>query len=287
MLTALNPPSVLSVTTTTAVETAAQPRSDLDLMADLGQGDEEAFEVLIARHQTGLINFFFRLVWDRALAEDLAQEVFLKLYLHAGEYQPRAKFTTYLYQIGRNCWIDHLRRTKGERRNVSLDARDAEGHSLAETLPLRREDPRATAGKRELTEILIEAIDNLPEPHKLVVVLSEVQGLSYAEIGEVVGIPVGTVKSRMFHAVQRLKERLARALRGNHGPWQEAAREETTGWTDELRADTGRVDSAGAGRVDRLGARHGPRPPGSVRRLPGRTGVAPRRLASRPRDPAA
>ncbi|MCZ7649490.1 MAG: sigma-70 family RNA polymerase sigma factor [Planctomycetota bacterium] len=200
-------------------------KSDPELMADFAGGDESAFDKLVKRHQVGLLNYFFRLLWDRTLAEDLTQEVFLRLYTHREEYEPRAKFTTYLYRIGRNCWIDYLRRTKAERKTRSLDAQDEEGRSLSEAVAARAEDPRSTVGKDELTEAVIEAIDALPEDHKLVFILSEVQGMKYQEIGETLGIPVGTVKSRMFHALKRLREHLGRSMKGARGPWQQAGGE--------------------------------------------------------------
>ncbi|GMV81279.1 MAG: RNA polymerase sigma24 factor [Planctomycetota bacterium] len=200
-------------------------KSDPELMSEFAQGEESAFDKLVKRHQVGLLNFFFRLVWDQTLAEDLTQEVFLRLYMHREEYEPRAKFTTYLYRIGRNCWIDYLRRTKSERKVRSLDAQDENGHSLAEAVAARAEDPRSTVGKDELTGAVVEAIDALPEEHKLVFILSEVQGLKYQEISETLNIPVGTVKSRMFHAVKRLREHLGRSMKGATGPWQEAADE--------------------------------------------------------------
>lgn len=195
-------------------------KSDPELMAALAAGDEGAFEVLVERHRQGLVNFFHRLVWEHALAEGLAQDVFLKLYLHKEEYTPQAKFTTYLYRIARNCWIDHLRRTKSERKNRSLDAETDEGKSLGVALQVKAEDPGATVKKDELADAVVEAIDELPEEHKIVFILSEVKGMRYQEISETLEIPVGTVKSRMFHAVQRLRKSLARLLKDTTGPWQ-------------------------------------------------------------------
>ncbi len=200
-------------------------KTDPELMADLRDGDEQAFEALVGRHQTSLLNFFFRLVWDRGVAEDLSQEVLLRLYLHSADYEPRAKFTTYLYRIARNCWVDHMRRTKGDRKMRSLDAESEEGHTLAETLAIGVEDPSSMARKSELADAVIEAVDGLPEEQKLVFILSEVQGLKYDEIGETLDIPVGTVKSRMFHAVKRLRNKLGRSLKNARGPWRQLAEE--------------------------------------------------------------
>ena len=134
-------------------------KSDPELMAEFAEGDETAFDMLVKRHQVGLLNFFHRLVWQHALAEDLSQEVFLKLYTHRKDYEPRAKFTTYLYRIARNCWIDYLRRTKTERKNVSLDSQDDEGRSLGDRVAIGVEDPRATVGKDELAAHQVQVKD--------------------------------------------------------------------------------------------------------------------------------
>ncbi len=188
-------------------------------MSAIGAGDEAAFESLLNRHERGVINFFFRLSWDRALAEDLAQEVFVKLYSHAAAYKPQAKFTTYLYRVARNCWIDHCRRTKGEGNVRSLDAESENGTSFSDTVQARVDDPMNSANRSEVADAVVEAIDELPEDHKIVFVLSEVQGMRYQEISEVLSIPVGTVKSRMFHAIKRLRDQLTRSMKGVRGPW--------------------------------------------------------------------
>lgn len=196
-------------------------KSDPELMAEVAAGHTTAFDELVKRHQVGLLNFFHRLVWDAAQAEDLAQEVFIKLYTHAKAYEPQAKFSTYLYRIARNCWIDHLRRTKSDRNVGSLDAESEEGSPLSDALPVKMENPAASAHKSEISEVVIEAIESLPEEHKLVFVLSEVQGMKYQEISETLDIPMGTVKSRMFHATKRLRDHLKRAMKGVRGPWDQ------------------------------------------------------------------
>jgi RNA polymerase sigma-70 factor (ECF subfamily) len=183
--------------------------ADEDLMLRTGRGDVEAFEALVARHQSGLVNYFFRLYWDRYRAEDQAQEVLLKVYNHARDYQPTAKFTTYLYRIAHNCWVDDLRRTKRERNQVSLDVQDAEGASLRDLVFASGDDPRDEARKEEVVEAVIRAVDALPDEHKAVFVLSEIEGMSYLAISRILEIPEGTVKSRMHAAVGKLRERLA------------------------------------------------------------------------------
>lgn len=186
---------------------AAQGRAgEAELLRALRRGDDHAFDVLVRDYGPRLRNFFARLTGEPASAEDLAQEAFLRFYLHRRNYQPRARLSTYLYRIGCNCWIDHLRRA---RRDRSLDAESDDGRSLAETLEVRAEDPRASSERDELADAVVEAIDRLPAEHKAVLLLSELEGLRYTQISAQLQLPLGTVKSRMFHAVRRLRGRLA------------------------------------------------------------------------------
>lgn len=183
--------------------------TDAELMFAFKRGNRSAFESLVRRHQRGLMNYFFRMLWNRQTSEDLTQEVFVKVFTHVESYQATAKFTTYLYRIARNTWIDHLRRTKHQRRVGSLDATNEDGRSLGDSLALVTDGPDEELGKRELVERVLNAISSLDEPHREVLVMSEVQGMRYSDIAEALGIPVGTVKSRMFNAMKRLREKLA------------------------------------------------------------------------------
>ena len=182
--------------------------SDAELMLAFAGGDSGAFDELVSRHQSGLVNFFFRMVWDRDIAEDLAQEVFIRVYSHRENYEPRAKFTTYLYRIAKNCAVDHLRKAKKHNRVLSLDAETESGHSLYDELLQKGDSPSERARKEEFTEAIIEAIESLPEDHRMCFILSEVQGMKYAEISEALDVPVGTVKSRMHNATKKLREKL-------------------------------------------------------------------------------
>jgi RNA polymerase sigma-70 factor (ECF subfamily) len=199
--------SAFKITATEAVGM----KTDAELMMDFKAGDTAAFEMLVRRHEVGLVNFFYRLLWDRAAAEDQTQEVFLRLFTHVAEYEPTAKFTTYLYRVARNCWIDYLRRTKHVRKQLSLDAPEGEDDfSMYDSLVVRGDTPMDTARKHEFVEHLISAIDSLPEEQKACFVLAEVRNMNYGEIAETLRIPVGTVKSRMFTAMKRLREILVR-----------------------------------------------------------------------------
>jgi len=181
---------------------------DEELMLRAGRGDTDAFEALVRRHERGVVGYFYRLHWDRHRAEDQAQEVFIRLHAHARDYAPTARFTTYMYRIAHNYWVDDIRRAKKERGQVSLDAHDDEGTSLRDLVVAGTEDPGDRARKEEVLDAVISAVDTLPDEQKAVFVLSEVKGMRYADIAETLGIPEGTVKSRMHGAVRRLRERL-------------------------------------------------------------------------------
>jgi RNA polymerase sigma-70 factor (ECF subfamily) len=189
----------------------ADKRSSEELLQATGAGDEAAFEELVRRYQLQLINFFFPLVWDRHTAEDLAQEVFVRLYTCASDYQPTARFSSFLFRIARNCWIDHYRQTKSRRLERPLDAGtadDADSRSLGEALSILVEQPEETARKEEFVKGLVGAVDSLPGDHKVVFILSQVEGLPYKEIADILDIPEGTVKSRMHSALKKIREHL-------------------------------------------------------------------------------
>jgi RNA polymerase sigma-70 factor, ECF subfamily len=184
--------------------------SDAELMERFGAGDDEAFRLLVERHERALLGFFWRRSFDRAVAEDCTQEVFLRLVRHRGRWRPDAKFTTYMYRIAENHWIDRYRSMKSAPPSVSLDrtARDEDGWSAAD-LDGGAVRPEKAAGDHELAEKIRRAIGQLPEGQRAVFSLAEVEGMDQASIADVLGIPLGTVKSRMHTAVARLRQILA------------------------------------------------------------------------------
>lgn len=192
-------------------------QSDADLMLEFQRGDRQSFEKLVLRHQMGLFNFFYRLTGQRELAEDLTQEVFFRVYSHAQNYVRRAKFTTYLYRVAKNAWIDHIRRVKRRGRMASLDREDHEGRNLYDRLHAEAEDPDEALRREDQARLIEDALASLSEDQRLCFVLSEVQGMKYAEISETLDIPVGTVKSRMHVAVRRLRDFLERRGIGRDG----------------------------------------------------------------------
>ena len=172
-----------------------QRDEDAVLMMAVKGGDDRAFETLVEKHQRPLMNFFHRLGVNMSDAEDLAQQTFIKLYRNRKTYKPSAKFTTWLYLLARQTRVDEIRiRAKQEKVRVVLKR---ENEAL-EAMPRR-------APEFGLRDDLQRALARLDEAHRDVVVLGLVQELPYQEVGEILGIPVGTVKSRMFNALKLLR----------------------------------------------------------------------------------
>jgi len=170
-------------------------QDDTTLMLRVRDGDGEAFAVLVRRHQKMLLNFFARsgVQYDY---EDLVQQTFLRLYRYRDRYVATAKFTTFLFLLARQVWIDELRRRKRHERLVAgLSAEPNPDYVDSEAAD-------ATAsGEMDLKR----ALEALPEGLRQVVELGVYQDLPYAEISKILDIPVGTVKSRMFNALAKLR----------------------------------------------------------------------------------
>lgn len=171
-------------------------------------GDASAFEALLNRYRTSLFNYLFRMTRNRAEAEELFQDVFLKVVERADEFRGESRFATWLYAIARNRSIDHSRRMSF-RRHQSLDTTNSpDGVPRIEKIPSPRRTERRTE-ERLVEEKIGEAVESLPDDQREVFLLRQVQGLSFKEIAIVVDAPVNTVKSRMRYALERLQEALA------------------------------------------------------------------------------
>lgn len=185
-----------------------QAQSELALMARVRDGDREAVIGIVDRYQNELVGFFFHLCWDQLTSEELAQDVFVRLYNARERWQPTARLRTWLYRIAHNLWIDHLRR---KRSLVSLDAeRGEEGLRLSDVLAAApAADPDSAERDQQIRERVRGALAELPEGQREVFVLANDQGMKYHDIAAILGIPEGTVKSRMHHAVRFLRDELA------------------------------------------------------------------------------
>lgn len=191
----------------------ADPDRDPDLLLAYRDGDSEAFQALVAHYQDRMVQFFYRLCWDRDRAEDLCQDLFLKLMQGCRRYRPEGKLSTFVYRVATNLWIDHYRAQRPHRRLFSLDQATLDAPVLE---PVGREpDPSARAADDEERTRLRRAMESLTAPHRIVFELAVYQERPYAEIGQLLDIPVGTVKSRMHNAVAALKQLLDPAAEGS------------------------------------------------------------------------
>lgn len=191
---------------------ASTTPADEELLARFARGDASAFELLYGRYRRPIYTYILRSARDQGHAEELLQEVFLRVVQRAEEFKGDSKFSTWLYSITRNLCIDHSRKM-AFRRHQSLDAtRDGEdgvGSSLgdrtaAEDIPADRlVDSTALAVRMEA------AIGALPDDQREVFLMRQVQQLPFQEIAEITGVPENTVKSRMRYALERLQKVLA------------------------------------------------------------------------------
>lgn len=192
---------------------AADGRSDEVLMEAFVRGDAAAFEVLVQRHSRGLFNFLLRSVHNQSRAEELLQEVLLRVIRSKQRYTRSAKFTTWVYTIARNLCVDEARRARF-RDHESLDAPrrggNAEaGKNLLASMPAEQVPTDEGAMAPRLRSRLSLAVDQLPDDQREVFLMRQLGGLSFKEIGEAVGAPENTVKSRMRYALEKLRQELA------------------------------------------------------------------------------
>lgn len=184
--------------------------SDEDLLIRFCKGQKEAFGILVRRYERELFGYLRRYLGDCSLAEDVFQNTFLQLYVKSNQYEAGRPVRPWLYTIATNQAIDALRRN-GRHQAVSLDqfreeAADGDVHSLLETLEGRGPGPLDLAQGQERRERVRASVDRLPDFLRQVLVLAYYQGLKYREIADILGIPVGTVKSRLHAALVKLQE---------------------------------------------------------------------------------
>lgn len=182
---------------------AAQNQIDQALVAAARSGDRQAFGKLVERYQRRVYALAFGIVRNRDDAWDVAQEAFVKAYRNLDRYEGTAAFFTWLYRITYNLSIDVLRE-KGRRDQVALEEnQNVEDALRRDGRPTDHPDDMAT--RKELQGVLQTAMNRLTEKHRAIIVLREVEGLSYEEMADVLGISKGTVMSRLFHARQNLQ----------------------------------------------------------------------------------
>ncbi len=175
-------------------------------------GNEAAFEILYWRHQHGIFNFICHFIGESGnQAEELLQDVFLKVVKSRKRYEPSAKFTTWVYQIARNGCIDHFRKMKHRKLTSLSQPIDAdEEMSVETTISHSSPSPEKNAHMGELAGVLKKAIDSLPDEQREIFLMREDLNLSFAEIAEALKCPINTAKSRMRYALEHLRKSLKR-----------------------------------------------------------------------------
>ncbi|MFQ5845418.1 MAG: RNA polymerase sigma factor [Planctomycetota bacterium] len=195
---------------------AERDRLDRELMSRVRGGDVEAFEQLYRRYARPLMNFFFRMCYDRIAAEDHLQETFLRVWRARTSYRPAGRVSSWLFRIARNFWLNERakRRLRPFHGRGALLGERAEAATEATVDPRPETRPDAVAQAAETEAALARAVSELSDTRRLVFVLCRHQGLSYGRVAEVLEIPVGTVKSRMARAEKTLRRKLHRHLGG-------------------------------------------------------------------------
>jgi RNA polymerase sigma-70 factor, ECF subfamily len=182
-------------------------------MLDVKAGDEQSFALLLQRYRSPLVNFLFRMVRSREQAEDLAQEVFLRVYRAREDYVPSAKFTTWLFRIATNLALNSVRDNRYQRLEVSLDAPlnpDSEdGDEKTLDVPEKHPNIEQHLVDQARKQMIRHAIDKLPEKQRAAVLLHKYQELDYGEISKILQCSESALKSLLFRAYETLRVELA------------------------------------------------------------------------------
>ena len=179
------------------------------LMLRVKEGDTEAFELLVELHQSSVIGTVAKMLGGASEAEDIAQQVFIRIWKSAKRYTPQAKFTTWMFTITRNLVFNETRRRK-RKPTVSVEEREEESHQQVEDV--HSSTPDQDVLHSELERAVDDAIQALPEKQRLAVVLRRYEEMPYDEIGRVLSMSVPAVKSLLFRARTQLKESLEKYL---------------------------------------------------------------------------
>ena len=187
--------------------------SDEDLMVRVAEDDERAFTELVRRFQGRVTNLIARVLNDRESSDDLAQEVFVRVFVHRRNYRRGSKFTTWLFTIAANLAKNEIRRRVRKRNWFSLDALQEMVSDSAAQLADPTEGQEPALQRAQLQEAIGRAIATVPEKYRVALVLRDIEGFAYEEIGQMLRIPGGTVRSRINRARGMLKRKLLPLLR--------------------------------------------------------------------------
>ena len=179
-----------------------------ELMARIAEGDDSAFEILVNRHQTSILNLVYRFIGDRTQAKDLAQEVFIRVWQGAKRYEPKAKFTTWVYRITANLCFNELKSSR-RKKWFSFNWSDEDGkHTFEETLADSTPSTEDLLLEKERNRQISDALQSLPENQRMAMILKRYDDLSYQEIGQIIGCSVSAVESLLVRAKRALQEKL-------------------------------------------------------------------------------
>jgi RNA polymerase sigma-70 factor (ECF subfamily) len=182
--------------------------SSEELMARIAKGDEDAFEILVDRHQTSILNLTYRFIGDRTQAKDLAQEVFIRVWQAAKTYKPEAKFTTWIYRITANLCFNELKSAR-RKKWFSFNWSDEDGeHTIEETLSDGVPSAEDLLLEKERNRQISDALQSLPENQRMALILKRYDDLSYEEIARILNCSVSAVESLLFRAKRTLQEKL-------------------------------------------------------------------------------
>ncbi len=209
---------VVEDTSTIMTETSTAQVDISELVHRAKEGDDEAFGMLVEQYQDKIYGYVSRMLHDPEEAEDVAQEVFIRAYQNLAGFREAASFPTWLYRIATNLAIDAARSRKsrwGE--TVSLDEpAETDAGEISRQLPGDRRGTVSQVESSHLQQIVAEAIAQLSAKLRTVIMLYDIEGLSYEEIAQVLGCPVGTVKSRLFNARSQLRDKLEKKIDVEH-----------------------------------------------------------------------
>jgi RNA polymerase sigma-70 factor, ECF subfamily len=177
-------------------------------MLDVKAGDDASFDLLLQKYRTPLVNFLYRMVRDAATAEDLAQEVFLRIYRARKRYSPSAKFTTWLFRIATNLALNSVRDNRYRRMQVSLDA-PVEDDEAPIQLPAKGMRIDEQMVERDRAQVIRQAVAALPEKQRVAVLLHKYEEMDYIEIAKILECSESALKSLLFRAYETLRVQLA------------------------------------------------------------------------------
>jgi RNA polymerase sigma-70 factor, ECF subfamily len=193
----------------TAAIAGAEGYTDAEVMLRVKAGDDSAFDYLVQKYRRPLVSFMYRMARNTAAAEDLAQEVFLRVYRSRQSYEASAKFTTWLYRIATNLAVNHARDTRHERPEVtvSLDEPDEESGTTPDVADSKVTVEEALV-RRERMLAIRSKVEALPERQKMAVIMHKYQQMDYKQIAEVLKLSESATKSLLFRAYETLREQL-------------------------------------------------------------------------------